>query len=88
MQTAELGKAGDRMDEQSGSIERLDEKVDGLGKRVGRLEHSVDELTREMHAEFRSARAEIKSMQMLMIGGFLTMFATMIGGFVTLLAQI
>lgn len=76
------------MDEQSGSIERLDERVDGLGKQVGRLEHSVDELTRETHAEFRSVRGEVKSMQTLMIGGFVTMFATMIGGFVTLLAQI
>ncbi len=47
-------------------------------ERLDDLNHKVDELSREMHAEFRAVRSEIKSMQTTMIGGFVTVLATMI----------
>jgi hypothetical protein len=47
-------------------------------ERLDDLNHKVDEMNREMHAEFRAVRGEIKSMQTTMIGGFVTVLATLI----------
>lgn len=55
-------------------------------ERLDDLNHKVDEMNREMNAEFRAVRGEIKSLQTMMLGGFAAMFATMVSGFITLLA--
>lgn len=55
-------------------------------ERLDDLNHKVDEMNREMHAEFRAVRGEIKSLQVVMLGGFAAMFATMASGFIALLA--
>lgn len=47
-------------------------------ERLDDLNHKVDELNREMHAEFRAVRGEIRMMQTTMIGGFITLLATMV----------
>ena len=60
---------------------RLEEKVDGLDQRLGRVEVSVIELNREIHAEFRSIRGEVKFMQATIIGGFVTVLSAMVGLF-------
>jgi hypothetical protein len=60
---------------QAWTVERLDD-----------LNHKVDEINREMHAEFRAVRGEIRSLQVVMLGGFAAMFATMASGFIALLA--
>lgn len=85
MQTLDLGKAGDRMDQPNGKIERLDEKVGGLDRRVVRLEHKVDNLDHRvgrLEQAVDSLRAEINarfdSQQKTTIGGFVTLLAAMI----------
>ncbi len=47
--------------------------------RLDDLNHKVGEMNREMHAEFRAVRGEMRTMQATMIGGFATLFATMVG---------
>jgi hypothetical protein len=46
--------------------------------RMDDLSAKVDALSREMHAEFRAVRGEIKMMQATMIGGFVSLLAAMI----------
>ena len=59
-------------------LTRLEGKVDGLDHRLGRVEVALIELSREMHAEFRAVRGEMKMMQATMIGGFVSLLAAMI----------
>jgi hypothetical protein len=47
--------------------------------RLDDLNNKVGEMKREMHAEFRAVRGEMRTMQATMIGGFATLFATMVG---------
>ena len=46
--------------------------------RLDDLNHKVDEMNREMHAEFRAVRGEMKMMQATLIGGFVSLLAAMI----------
>jgi hypothetical protein len=70
------------------SDERIDDlsaKVDGTNQRIGNLD-------REMHAEFRAVRAEMKTMMTTlmatMIGGFVTLFAAILGVMATILTRL
>ncbi len=55
-----------------------DDRMDDLSAKVGETNRRVDELSREMHAEFRAVRGEMKMMQATMIGGFVSLLAAMI----------
>lgn len=47
-------------------------------ERLDDLNHKVDEMNREMHAEFRAVRGEVRTMQATMIGGFVTLLAAVL----------
>ncbi|HEU5142647.1 MAG TPA: hypothetical protein VFU04_05765 [Solirubrobacterales bacterium] len=64
-----------------------DERLDDLNAKVDRIDQRVDDLRREMHEEFRAVRGEIKTLMMVMVGGFVTLFATMLGVIATTLTQ-
>lgn len=55
-----------------------DERMDGLSAKVDETNRRVDDLSREMHAEFRAVRGEMKMMQATLIGGFVSLLAAMI----------
>lgn len=74
-----VGRVEEKVDGLDKRVVRLDERVDGLDQRLGRVEVSVSELNREIHAEFRSIRGEIKFMQATIIGGFVTVLSAMVG---------
>jgi predicted nucleic acid-binding Zn-ribbon protein len=80
-----LGQRVDALDEKVGL---LDQKVGQLDQRMGRLEGRVDDLNREMHAEFRAVRGEVKTLMMVTIGGFVSLFAAMLGVMATVLTQL
>jgi len=64
-----------------------DERLDDLNGKVAETNRRIDDLSREMHAEFRAVRAEMKSMTTAMISGFATLFAANLGVVAVILAQ-
>jgi hypothetical protein len=53
-------------------------RVSWTDERLDDLNHKVDEMNREMHAEFRAVRGEVRTMQATMIGGFVTLLAAVL----------
>lgn len=58
-----------------------DERLDDLNAKVDRIDHKVDALSSEMHAEFRV-------MHRTMLGGFISLFLGILGVFATMIAQL
>lgn len=56
--------------------------------RLDDLNHKVDEIGREMHAEFRAVRGEMNTRFNAMEKTLNLIIATMLGGFFTLLAAV
>ncbi len=55
-----------------------DDRMDDLSAKVAETNRRIDGLGREIHAEFRAARSEMKMMQATMIGGFVSLLAALI----------
>jgi hypothetical protein len=53
-------------------------RVSWTDERLDDLNHKVDEMNREMHAEFRAVRGEMRTMLATTVGGFVTLLAALI----------
>jgi hypothetical protein len=53
-------------------------RVSWTDERLDDLNHKVDEMNREMHAEFRAVRGEMRTMLTTTMGGFVTLLATLV----------
>lgn len=78
-----VGQLNVKVDGLDRRVGQLEVKVDALDQRIGRVEIALVELNREVHAEFRSIRGEIKMLQATTIGGFVTVLTAMVGLFAT-----
>jgi hypothetical protein len=71
---------------------RTDDRLDSLNRRADETNGKVDDLNREMHAEFRAVRGEMNgrfdSLENRIAAMTRVMMATVIGGLFTLLATV
>lgn len=81
-------KLDDLNEKVDAGFDRVDKRFERVEQRVERVDKKVDDLSSEMHAEFRGVRGEMKMLMAVMLGGFVSLFAAMMGVVATILTQV